>query len=163
MFILEEGKKITDKIKSYETDIDSYGLIHTDLHFGNMYYDGETLTFFDFDDLAYKHFISDIAIIIFYQFGLTTDSKELMEDKINGFLKAFLKGYETENTIDKKWFLLLNDFFRLREAILIMVVYASGEELLKSPFGKLFTGKYVKHIKEHIDFVDIGRILHGIY
>ncbi len=162
-FVLEEGKKITDKIKQYEEDIDSYGLIHTDLHFGNMYYDGSILTFFDFDDLSYKHFISDIAIIIFYQFGISNDSKEVIEEKTDAFLKPFLKGYETENHLDKKWFLLLNDFFRLREAILVIVVYAAGEELLESGFGKLFTGKYLDHIKNNIDFVDIKKILNGIY
>lgn len=162
-FVLEEASKITEKIKSYETDMDSYGLIHTDLHFGNMYYDNEILTFFDFDDLAYKHFISDIAIIIFYQFAISKDSKEVIEEKANAFLKPFLKGYETENHLDKKWFMLLNDFFRLREAILIIVIYAEGEELMESPFGKLFTGKYLEHIKNSTDLVDIEKLLDGIY
>ena len=68
--IMDNIKDISDyiSIKGYDQTIDSYGLIHTDLHFGNMYYDGQTLTIFDWDDACYKHFISDIAIILFYTF-----------------------------------------------------------------------------------------------
>jgi len=47
LFVVKKAQEHTEKLKRYKTDIDSYGLIHTDLHFGNMFFDGKELTFFD--------------------------------------------------------------------------------------------------------------------
>ncbi|WP_096434990.1 phosphotransferase enzyme family protein [Alteribacter populi] len=45
---------------------DRYQLIHSDLHSGNFHFDGKSLHMFDFDDAAYHHIISDIAIARYY-------------------------------------------------------------------------------------------------
>lgn len=151
------------KLRKYETDIDSYGLIHTDLHFGNMYYDGTTLTFFDWDDASYKHFISDIAIIIFYTFGLSSKTNEEIENETITFLIPFLKGYEQENTINRIWFERLNDFLKLRELILYMVVYSAGEEIINSGFGKMYLSKFEDRIINDIPFFNVERVLAKIW
>jgi Ser/Thr protein kinase RdoA (MazF antagonist) len=161
-FVIERAIEITEKIKNYEQDIDSYGLIYTDLHFGNMYYDGSNLTFFDFDDASYKHFISDIAIIIFYSFGMGTLSDREIEDKTIQFLLPFMKGYEKENKLDRTWFEKLNDFFMLRQVILYMVIHAAGEEMLEGPWGKRFIDKYGPRIKNNTPFFDMNRVLKAL-
>lgn len=163
MYLIDLAKEHRELLMKYEATKEDYGLIHTDLHFGNMFYDGEVLTFFDWDDASYKHFISDIAIIIFYQFGLSPLTDEQIEDKTIDFLKPFLKGYETENKLDKKWFKELNHFFRLRVLILILVVYAAGDELIEGPFGKALLGKYIPRLKEDKPFFNLERVLNGIY
>lgn len=162
-FVVEKTIELVEKIKQFDTSIEDYGLIHTDLHFGNMFYNSEELTFFDWDDASYKHFISDIAIIIFYQFGISRDSDEVIEDKTIKFLVPFLKGYKTVLELDKIWFERLNDFFLLRQLILIMVIYGSGDELVNSPFGQLFITKYLERIKNDKPFFNLQRVLDGIY
>ncbi len=67
--ISEKTQGIIDEIKRLETGRDSYGLIHTDIHHGNFFWDNGKITIFDFDDCAYKHLISDIAIAVFHHFG----------------------------------------------------------------------------------------------
>jgi Ser/Thr protein kinase RdoA (MazF antagonist) len=158
-FVIDRAIEITEKIKNYEQNIDTYGLIHTDLHFGNMYYDGSDLTFFDFDDASYKHFISDIAIIIFYSFGMGSLSDREIEDKTIQFLLPFMKGYERENKLDRTWFEKLNDFFMLRQVILYMVIHAAGEEMVEGPWGKRFIDKYGPRIKNNTPFLDVNRVL----
>jgi len=154
MFIVEKGLELIEKLKKLPTDIDSYGLIHTDLHFGNMYYDGNDFTFFDFDDSAYKHFISDIAIIIFYQFGLSGFTESQKEEKTKAFLNDFCEGYLEVNNLDFSWFDHLNDFLKLRELILYMVIYGAGEEMITSKFGKKYIEFYRNRIKNDVPFFD---------
>lgn len=156
--MIEQAVEITEKIKAYGMNEDGYGLIHTDLHFGNMFYDQKELTFFDFDDASYKHFISDIAIIIFYTFMYY--DKEDKEKTIANFIKPFLKGYETENKLDPIWIDRLNDFFRLRITILYFVIFAEGDELIQSDWGKKFTSIYRDVILNDTNFIDI-EILKG--
>lgn len=162
-FIIDMAIDHTNKMKEYKVSNEDYGLIHTDLHFGNMYYDGVTLTFFDWDDASYKHFISDIAIIVFYYFGMGKLSDEEIEDKTIHFLKHFIKGYETENFLDHKWYKELNEFFKLRELILVMVIYAAGDEMVNGPWGKNFLDKYVNKLKNNIPFFNIERVLKGLW
>lgn len=159
MFMIDLAVKHVNKIKSYETTFDSYGLIHTDLHFGNLFYDNGNFTFFDWDDSAYKHFISDIAIIIFYHFGLGPDKDDVIEKKTKDFLKHFMKGYNTLNKLDYIWFERLNDFLKLREFILYMVLHAAGEEVINSPFGVRFISKYRNRIKNNIPFFNLDNVL----
>ncbi len=156
--ILDLTIRQMDEIKKFERDRDSYGLIHTDLHFGNMFFDGQNLTFFDFDDCAYMHFISDIAIIIFYQFCF---EEKYIEQKIIDFIKPFMQGYETENRLDRKWFLKLNSFFKLRELILIIVIFASED--LESDFAKNFLGKYLSRVKAGTPFINLDHVINGIF
>jgi Ser/Thr protein kinase RdoA (MazF antagonist) len=162
-FVIDRAREITETIKGYERDVDSYGLIHTDLHFGNMYYDGQVLTFFDFDDASYKHFISDIAIIIFYTYGMGSLSDREIEDKTITLLQSFMKGYEKENKLDLKWFKRLNDFLMLRQVILFMVIHAAGEEMVEGPWGKRFIEKYETRIKENTPFFDVERVLKAVW
>jgi Ser/Thr protein kinase RdoA (MazF antagonist) len=128
-----------------------------------MFYDGQDITFFDFDDMSYKHFISDIAIIIFYQFGLAPLTEEQTIDKSVTFLKPFLEGYREFNTIDKIWFERLNDFLKLRELILIMVLHAAGKEVIEGNFGQFYMNKFLPRAKNDTPFFDIQQVLNGIY
>jgi len=162
-YVIDRSVEVVEKIKGYEQTIDSYGLIHTDLHFGNMYYDGSELTFFDFDDACYKHFISDIAIIIFYSFGMGPLTDTEIEDRTIQFLISFMKGYEKENHLDVLWFQRLNDYLMLRQVILFIVIYAAGEELINSPWGQNFIGKFEKRIKDNTPFFNIERVMKAVW
>lgn len=42
---------------------EQYGLIHSDLHFSNWLRNGNELTPIDFDELAYGHYLTDLAVV----------------------------------------------------------------------------------------------------
>lgn len=162
-FVMERAIEIIAKIKGYDQTIDSYGLIHTDLHFGNMYYDGETLTIFDWDDASYKHFISDIAIILFYTFAMGKPVEMDLEDRMIDFLIPFVKGYETENHLDLSWYQKLNDYFMLRQVILFIAIYAAGDDLINSPWGQNFINKFESRIAQNTPLIDIERVVKALW
>jgi Ser/Thr protein kinase RdoA (MazF antagonist) len=152
-------KKI-DEIKAMPRHVDNYGLIHTDLHFGNMVIDEhEKLTFFDFDDSSYKPFIADIAIIIFYVFWCKDVSIEERTNRSIWMMTHFLKGYQKENTLPKKEWTYLNTFLKLREITIYAVIVAEGEGTINSDWGKTFISTYQQRIIEDIPFLDLNRFL----
>jgi Ser/Thr protein kinase RdoA (MazF antagonist) len=51
-------------LRSLPTPVDGYGLLHTDLHHGNFFVDEGRITAFDFDDIGYNWFASDIAVLL---------------------------------------------------------------------------------------------------
>lgn len=103
---------------------DSFGLLHTDIHSGNFFIDGDQITVFDFDDSAYFHFISDIAIPLFYATWWTTrdlKDREARNRFALPFFTAFMEGYLKENKLDPYWMKELPHFLKLREIILYLV------------------------------------------
>ncbi|XMB71887.1 phosphotransferase [Mycoplasmatota bacterium WC30] len=158
--ILDKLNKMIDKINRLQKNRNNYGLIHTDLHLGNMVIDNQgNLTFFDFDDAAYKHFISDIAIVVFYHFFFTDLSIELKNERTIWILNHFLRGYKKENHLEKAEFLHLQDFLKLRELTLYTVIVAGGPEVINSNWGKKFLAKYRDKIINEEPFIDLAYVL----
>lgn len=122
--IKEKGGHIIDTIKSLPKSNDSYGLIHTDVHQGNFFHYNGKITIFDFDDCAYKHFISDIAIAVFYSM-MSKGDFDTKEEFAKYFLHNFMIGYNMENSLDYKWFSYLGNFLKLRELTLYVAIYRS--------------------------------------
>jgi Ser/Thr protein kinase RdoA (MazF antagonist) len=66
----ETQRAFTQKMNKLEVFLDSwgknpeqYGLIHSDLHFSNWIRNGTVLTPIDFDELAYGHYLTDLAVV----------------------------------------------------------------------------------------------------
>lgn len=157
--VIEIYKKLIKKLQKLPKNIDNFGLIHTDLHFGNMFISSGELTFFDWDDSSYKHFISDIAIVIFYQFAFQDISQDVLDRETARVLALFLKGYQKENTIDLEFLHNLNDFLMLRTIILFIVIYDAGEEMVESPWGKQYLNKYRDKILKETPFLSLEKVL----
>jgi len=158
--ILEKLNQRIEEIKSFEKTEDNYGLIHTDLHIGNMVIDKlGKLTFFDFDDSAYKHFISDLAIVIFYNMSFQNLSIENKTDKSIWILNNFFKGYNRNNSLPREELKHLNDFLKLRELILYTVIKAGGEETVNSNWGSRFLNIYRDKILNDEPFIDMKKIM----
>lgn len=60
--MLQPIEPYVDRIKSIGTDGDKFGIIHADLHLGNVHFRGNELTIFDFDHCAYGWRAYDLAI-----------------------------------------------------------------------------------------------------
>ncbi len=156
--IIERYKEVLARIKSIPTNVDNYGLIHTDLHFGNMFISDGELTFFDWDDSSYKHFLSDIAIVIFYQPGFPLE-QEIMDKEAKRILVNFLKGYKKENTIDMELFKHFNDFLMLRSILLYVVIHEAGEELINSGWGQNYIAKHRDRIINNTSFLTYETVI----
>ncbi|MDC0558964.1 phosphotransferase [Candidatus Izimaplasma bacterium] len=161
--IIDIYHNLIDLIKNLPQNIDNFGLIHTDLHFGNMLIDGGELTFFDWDDSSYKHFISDIAIIIFYRFSFGDTPQDVINSESVRMIRNLMIGYGKENSLNMDEFKMLNEFFLLRTIILYIVIHAAGEEDFNSEWGKRYISKYRDRILNNIPFLDLEMVLKGIY
>jgi len=159
-FVLDKLNETIEAIKSLPSDKDSYGLIHTDLHFGNMYYHNGRLMIFDWDDSSYKHFMSDIAIIIFYMLGMNYDlDDDQKADYTSKFFDNFCLGYLEENSMKFSWFEHLNTFLKLRELILYCVIHLEGDEFLESEWAISYIKHYRDRIKNDIPFFDLKKAI----
>ncbi len=153
-------KRIVEKVLAYPKTRNNYGLIHTDMHDGNMVIDESgNLTIFDFDDSSYKHFISDIAIIIFYQIAFQNLSLGKKNEYSIQILKPFLKGYNLHNFLPREEFHHLQDFFKLREITLYVALKAGGDEICKSDWAKSYFKTYREKIINDEPFIDVDYVL----
>ncbi len=158
--ILDALNNQIEKIVSTPTNKDNYGLIHTDLHFGNMVIDDSlNLTFFDFDDAAYMHFISDIAIVVFYRLFYAERSIEERSERAVWILNHFFKGYAEHNHLPKEELYRLEDFLKLRELTLYTVIIAGGPEVYESDWGNHYIQMYRDKIINREPFIDLNYVL----
>ena len=92
-------KSIFEKLKKFERKHPRrQGLIHADLHFGNIISTGRRLGAIDFDDCGYGFFAYDLVIpYISEQNSLGDKKKHLIPE----YKKALIDGYKTKRKWDK--------------------------------------------------------------
>ena len=113
--------EVQAQIRSIPTVDDSYGLIHMDAHHGNIFFDGDNPTLFDFDDCAYDFFVSDIAISLFY--SVLRYPEETREEYARDFLNTFLEGYRTEYTLHNRWRDVIPLILERRHLVLYVAIH----------------------------------------
>ncbi|KMM39486.1 phosphotransferase enzyme family protein [Guptibacillus hwajinpoensis] len=115
--IITEGERLVDEIKSFHETGKTFGLIHSDVHHGNFFYDGNEIHIFDFDDSMYHYYSSDLAIPVYYavwdKYG--DESLQVRSAFATEFLYSFLKGYRMEATISNEWLKTIPCFLKLRD------------------------------------------------
>lgn len=123
--LVENAKEVIAAIAVLPKNIDNYGIIHTDIHSGNFFYDGEQIHVFDFDDASYHWFASDIAIPLYYSIIYQIPASEQAERNRFGqlFLDAFIEGYQKANQLPEGWEEQVPLFLMLRDIVLYAVLY----------------------------------------
>jgi amicoumacin kinase len=123
--IILNTKRLINELKLLPRTKDNFGLIHSDIHSGNFFYDGEGVHVFDFDDCSYHWFASDIAIPLYYSvlYGYHSASEIERADFASNFLSHFTKGYEEHHLLPENWKEQLPLFFRLRDITLYCVLH----------------------------------------
>jgi amicoumacin kinase len=115
LWLKEKQSRVLEQIRALPRSADTYGPVHCDLHFGNFFVDvrKQTVTLIDFDDRAYGWFVMEIAILLSDSLVLYpgTDKDEYGQ----GFLRSFLTGYLTENSLSMFWPEKLPPFLKLLE------------------------------------------------
>jgi Ser/Thr protein kinase RdoA (MazF antagonist) len=160
-------RSLKKQIMTYPKHHDNYGLIHTDLHFHNMYYHDHQLTFFDFDDCTYMHFVSDIAIVIYYSFqhlvvGEHSLDKEDYNKQVKAVFSDFMNGYFKENHLAKEDLQHINTFLQFRAALLYIVLVASGFKYHKEEGYRKFCMHQKERALRNLMALDVDYLLEGI-
>lgn len=124
--VLRRIDELLAKLRALPVTPDGYGLVHGDLHAGNVFIaDNGDLTMIDFDDSVYGWFVYDLAMVFYYIISRLTRPPgrgEGEREVLAAALTPFMAGYRTENGIDDTLWLALPDFLRLRR-ILLYVFY----------------------------------------
>ncbi|MBU8932796.1 MAG: phosphotransferase [candidate division Zixibacteria bacterium] len=120
--VIQRCHEVEQRLHALPADVDSYGLIHSDLHHGNFFVTESGITVFDFDDCHYDWFSNDIAITLFYM--LRDESIGENVPFARRFLEGIMTGYEWENHLDLKWMKCIPDFLKLREIELYIIIHA---------------------------------------
>jgi len=167
-YLLPDDKQVIKKIhehfdflKSIPRTKDNFGLIHMDAHTGNIFFNGEKPTLFDFDDCSYDFYLSDIAIPLFYAVLMPSDNMNTVEFGLK-FLKHFIAGYKEETDFHNEWLELVPHILKRREMILYIAIHRGMD--INNP-GEWAT-KYLDGRKEKIlndvpyldaDFLSLAR------
>ena len=89
----------------------TYGVIHADLHPGNLLADGDTLTVIDFDDAAFGWHIYDIAVALSHY-----ETRGRISPRSG---EAFLRGYRARRELAEDVLALLPMFLLIRNLAVI--------------------------------------------
>jgi amicoumacin kinase len=102
--------------RGLEQPADGYGLVHADLHHGNFFVQGSTITAFDFDDCCYHWFAYDLAVPWFYLRGeYRSSGVQFAEERL---FEVFLEGYAKSHTLSSAWTKRIETFIAYRTALL---------------------------------------------
>ncbi|HWO96770.1 MAG TPA: phosphotransferase [Bacillus sp. (in: firmicutes)] len=155
-FLLEKAEKLLKQIRALPVNANVYGLIHTDVHSGNFFFDGETMTVFDFDDCCYHWFINDLAIPLFYSafYRYPKDEKE-RKRFASRFFSAFLDGYLRYYDIDEWWLEKLPLFLMLRDITFYAALRLKLSDKDVTPRVKEIIAEVKRRIEAEQPVVDI--------
>lgn len=162
-WVLAKRAALLAEIDCLPRSLEVYGIIHADLHFGNIYFerknqpgpDGEwSVTLLDFDDCAYGWFCMDIAMNLLDALVLRRPPDE--NSFAEHFLTHYLKGYQAEFPLDPLWQQRLPLFLKLLEiGLYLSVVESYDPQDTDSWVGKFMAGRR-ERIASDLPVVKIG-------
>ncbi len=114
---LREAENLIQEVRRFPVDNSVYGLTHGDFHQENIHLDNGRLTAFDFDDVQYSWFVSDIAITLYYACWKRPEGQSI-EDYIQTFLSFFLTGYRQKMDISSASVELIPKLLKLRHVFM---------------------------------------------
>ncbi|WP_438432556.1 phosphotransferase enzyme family protein [Gorillibacterium sp. sgz500922] len=150
-WMLEKLEALFRHFKGLPRTADAYGLLHTDIHPGNFFVDGDRLRVFDFDDCSYTWFAHDLAIPLYYATAWATpESYQGDCDRFAAdFFRAFWSGYAEEYTLDPVWLNEIPALLKLRDLTLYLVIKKKvGPEELEKDAG---ARRILKENRERIE------------
>lgn len=123
--IIELNEKVVSEIRNLPTTSDVYGIIHSDIHQGNFFIDGNDLHVFDFDDTMFFHFIHDVSIPLYYTVWARYRNEPLSvrSEKAMAFFEPFLQGYTRVRPLESEWLERLPLYLTLRDLTLYAVFH----------------------------------------
>jgi len=158
--IIQEYNRLNQLLSKIPISLETYGLVHMDFHYNNLFFDGKKFTIFDFDACRYSWFVNDIAVALFYAipFHLNFDDRRVFGKQ---FIKKFLEGYRKKNHLNNEWIEYIPTFARHREIGRYIKIYHScgGNLELLSGWTKDFMHDRKMQIVENTPIVDFDNLI----
>jgi len=149
---------IQNEISKLPHDIDSYGLIHSDMHQQNFLITNNHISILDFEDCQYGFFALDIGIALYHAiwWGLPEDDS-MKNDFALKLIKNFMLGYSVENHLDNFWLkkILMFMLYRQIDALRWHLNYYKPKSLNEVVYNDLFNiyydfGKNIRFIENDV-------------
>ncbi|WP_349305702.1 phosphotransferase [Bacillus sp. FJAT-49711] len=105
-------------MNKFSKTLNYFGLVHNDLHQGNLHIVNGEIVLFDFDDCTYQFFAQDLAVSIYHAIWTGTSFHSEWEDFPNYFLTHLLEGYLSERQLSKEMYEQLLILLQMRELFL---------------------------------------------
>jgi Ser/Thr protein kinase RdoA (MazF antagonist) len=103
--LLEVRERLVAILERYGSSTGNFGLIHADLHFGNLLLTSRGLGVIDFDDAAFGWFVYDLAVALM---------EHQADPDFPALTAALLRGYRSERPLDRRDEAMLPVFLLLR-------------------------------------------------
>lgn len=101
---------VRERLSSYGTGADRFGLVHADLRIANLLVEGDRVTVIDFDDCGYSWFL--------YDFGTAVSFIE-HDPRVPDWQAAWLRGYRSVTELPTEHVAMLATFVMLRRLLLV--------------------------------------------
>lgn len=118
-----------------QKDASNFGLIHSDLHRGNIVIDSNNLGVIDFDDCGFGYFMMDIATILSSILRISKNEADYLQ-----FKKHLLYGYNTTRYTGDINIRELATFLVMRDMVIVNFILGTNNAEVLSWGGKRLKG-----------------------
>lgn len=134
--LVEKWFKYMEELKKLPASSDSFGLIHGDLHHGNLLCREDAIYVIDFGDSEYHWYAYDVAIAIYHT--AQTVIKRERDNFIRHFYEYFMRGYFRGNP-DANFAQDINYFIQYRHlySFTYHTIYADKSQLTEQQLSYL--------------------------
>lgn len=126
----EARSVLAGALSSLPTDADHFGLMHADLHLGNLMANGDQLTVIDFDDAGFGWFAHDLAVSL---------HPVLDEPWFADARAALLEGYRTVRPFGETSTAWIDTFLTMRSLMIVGWLDARREVPIYEHFADIAT------------------------
>ena len=141
-FLEKEHEYILREFSGWPIDQSTYGLVHYDLHQGNILKTNSDTYTIDFDDLCYHWYIWDFAII-----WHRLSSGFMMQDQQH-LKEIFLQGYRTQTELTQFFEEKLNFMERARHFYMLNWLAYRKDEYKWSQIAEKYLQRYMLYLEE---------------
>lgn len=143
-------KIVLRKLKAFEARHPKrMGLIHADLHFGNILSTGQSLGAIDFDDCGYGFHAYDLVIPLLSVQGLLGEKEK---QKVPKFKEALINGYCTKRSWDKEDEAIYPYLMTARKLLMLGWLNSRSDNPRLCKHLKGAVDRATKHLKSEYDF-----------
>ena len=140
--VIQRCHELASALRALPQQPESYGLVHDDLHTGNLVVHQGRLTVIDFECCHYTWFVTDIASALAFATWKSPDIA-LAERQRRGqrFMQHLWRAYRLEHDLDRRWLRHLPLLLKLREMDLYQSWYAA-RDLAETATDRTFAYRY---------------------
>jgi len=136
----EACAKVTSHLDGFGKQ-QEYGLIHADLHFGNVFFTPHGIAAIDFDDLGFAHYAYDYAVTL-----LTMRRRE----NFDALCAAYASGYERVRKLPSDWRERLEVFMAARVIFMVDWFFTRDDNPRLRGYRQEFLPKWEEDLKRYV-------------